>query len=280
MPTYFGGIDIGSTWTKVVLLDGECHIVGKVVEETGPEHRKLANRLVEKLLEEVGVSFEDVAYLVATGYGRINVPFADKHITELTCHATGVAHFFPEVSSAIDVGGQDAKALRIQDGKLVNFIMNDKCAAGTGRFLEVLADTLGVELGELGPLSLRATAPVGIASICTIFAQQEIVVRLSSGEAIENVVAGVHEAMAGRTARMARSLGIDGEVVLTGGVAKNTGYVRAVERHLGRPVLVPEDSFITGALGAAILAQRKHAAASANERRHRIHTLGEARFFV
>lgn len=276
---YFAGIDIGSTWTKAILIDEGATIAGKVVQETGPEHRKLANRVVEQLLDAAGISIDDVAYLVATGYGRVNVPFADKHITELSCHATGVAYFFPSVSSAIDVGGQDAKALRIHQGKLVNFVMNDKCAAGTGRFLEVLADTLGLGLGELGPLSLEATAPAGIASICTIFAQQEIVARLSSGESIENVVAGVHEAMAGRTARMARSLGIDGEVVLTGGVAKNIGYVRAVERQLGRPVRVPEDSFITGALGAALLAQRKHAAIAREDRRPRARTLAEARFY-
>lgn len=278
---YFAGIDIGSTWTKAVVIDEGREIVGKLVQETGPEHRKLANRVVEELLTQVGISFDDVNYVVATGYGRVNVPFADKHITELTCHATGVAYFFPTVSSAIDVGGQDAKALRIQDGKLVNFIMNDKCAAGTGRFLEVLAATLEVGLGDLGPMSLRATRPSSIASICTIFAQQEIVSRLSEGDSIENVVAGVHEAMAGRTARMARSLGIDGDVVLTGGVAKNVGYVRAVEQHLGRPVWVPSDSFITGALGAALLARQKYDVAVArNELQPRARTLAEARFYA
>jgi predicted CoA-substrate-specific enzyme activase len=181
----------------------------------------------------------------------------------------------------VDIGGQDSKAIRLdRKGNVVEFAMNDKCAAGTGRFLEVLAATLEVALGDLGPMSLRATQPSEIASICTIFAQQEIVTRLSAGDSIENVVAGVHEAMAGRTARMARSLGIDGEVVLTGGVAKNVGYVRAVERQLGRPVRVPEDSFITGALGAALLARQKHAAASARgELGPRPRTLSEARFY-
>jgi predicted CoA-substrate-specific enzyme activase len=233
---------------------------------------------MEELLDRAGISLDEVACLVATGYGRVNVPFADKHVTELTCHATGVAHYFPSAGTAIDVGGQDAKALRIQDGRLLNFVMNDKCAAGTGRFLEILAETLGVGLGELGPLSLRARVPVTIASICTIFAQQELVTHLSSGRPVEDVIAGVHDAMAGRTARMARSLGIDGEVVLTGGVAKNAGYVQAVERHLGRPVRVPEDSFITGALGAAILARRRHEAQGKSARRPR--ELSEARFYA
>jgi (R)-2-hydroxyacyl-CoA dehydratese activating ATPase len=278
---HFAGIDIGSTWTKAVVIDSESGIVGRVVRETGPEHRKLANRVMEDLLDRAGIPLGEIACLVATGYGRVNVPFADKHITELSCHAIGVAHFFPSAGTAIDVGGQDAKSLRIQDGKLMNFVMNDKCAAGTGRFLEVLADTLGVRLDELGPLSLRATEPVKIASICTIFAQQELVSHLSSGRPIEDVVAGVHDAMAGRTARMARSLGIDGEVVLTGGVAKNAGYVRAVERHLGRPVRVPEDSFITGALGAALLARQRHErGAGRGESERRPRELTEARFYI
>lgn len=277
---YFAGLDIGSTMTKAVIVDDELRILGKIVRQTGPEHRRLANKVIEDLLAQIGISFDEVTYLVATGYGRINVPFADDQTTELTCHARGVAHFFPSVGTAIDVGGQDAKGLKIEDGKLTNFVMNDKCAAGTGRFLEVLADALQLGLDELGPISLKARGSVTISSICTIFAQQEIVTHLSDGLPIEDIIAGVHNAVAGRIVRMTRSLGIQPDIVLTGGVAKNSGFVRAVEHQLGAPVLVPEDSFITGALGAALTARIKFYKASKKgtvERKPR--KLTEARFY-
>ena len=277
---YFAGLDIGSTMTKAVIVDDELRILSKIVRQTGPEHRRLANKVIEDLLSQIGISFDEVTYLVATGYGRINVPFADDQTTELTCHARGVAHFFPSVGTAIDVGGQDAKGLKIEGGKLTNFVMNDKCAAGTGRFLEVLADALQLGLDELGPISLKARDSVTISSICTIFAQQEIVTHLSAGFPIEDIIAGVHNAVAGRIVRMTRSLGIQPDIVLTGGVAKNSGFVRAVEQQLGAPVLVPEDSFITGALGAALTARIKFHKASkkgAVERKSR--TLTEARFY-
>lgn len=257
-PLYFAGLDIGSTMTKVVLIDANHDIVGKLVEHTGAEHRKLAHEVIRALLKHVSISIEEITYLVATGYGRINVPFADAQITELTCHSKGVVHLFPSAATVIDVGGQDAKGMRIQDRKLVNFVMNDKCAAGTGRFLEVLADALQLEIEDLGPLSLRAESVVTISSICTIFAQQEIVAQQSSGKPIEAIVAGVHHAVASRIVRMVRPLGIAGDVVLTGGVAKNSGFVHAMEKELGRSVLIPEDSRISGAFDAAIVAGEKY----------------------
>jgi len=277
---YFVGLDIGSTMTKAVMVDDTREIVSTVVQQTGPEHRRLANKVIEQLLAEVSVPIEEVTFLVATGYGRINVPFADTQTTELTCHAKGVMYFFPSVGTAIDVGGQDAKGLRIRDGRLENFVMNDKCAAGTGRFLEVLADALAVRLDDLGPLSLKAKDPVTVASICTIFAQQEIVSHLSAGAPIEDVIAGVHDAVAGRCVRMTRALGIVPDVVLTGGVAKNIGFVRAVEERLGEPVRVPEDSLITGALGAALDARdRYHRATAKGEVKRKERKLTEAKFY-
>lgn len=278
---YFVGLDIGSTMTKAAIIDDTPEVVAKAVQQTGPEHRRLANQVVEDLLAKAGLPLAEIAYLVATGYGRINVPFADAQTTELTCHARGVHYFFPTVGTAIDVGGQDAKGLRIREGKLENFVMNDKCAAGTGRFLEVLAEALGVGLEELGPISLRANDRVTIGSICTIFAQQEIVAHLSAGAPIEDIIAGVHDAVAGRCVRMVRSLGVVPDVVLTGGVAKNAGFVQAVERQLGGPVKVPEDSFITGALGAALVARDKYRKAAAKgpvARKER--QLTEARFYL
>ena len=250
---YFAGVDIGSTMTKIVVMDGAGNICSRIVGPTGPEHRRLANEVLAQALEQANLSFGQIDYVVATGYGRVNVPFADRQITELTCHARGVASLFPTVRTAIDIGGQDAKGLKIKDGKLLDFVMNDKCAAGTGRFLEVLADTLGLELDDLGGISLESTKKVPISSTCTIFAQQEVIARISEGLPLEDIVAGLHNALAGRVARMVQRLRVEPDVVLTGGVAKNIGVVRAMQENLGYKLLVPPDPLLTGAIGAAIL---------------------------
>ncbi|HEX9896938.1 MAG TPA: acyl-CoA dehydratase activase [Dehalococcoidales bacterium] len=255
IPIYFAGIDLGSTMTKVVVVDESEKLLAYVVQHTGAEHRRLANRVMEEALSQAGITIDDITYIIATGYGRINVPFADKQITELTCHARGVSHFFPNVSLAIDIGGQDAKAMKIKNGKLIDFMMSDKCAAGTGRYLEVVAQTLGLSIEDLGPISLKSTHKVSISSICTIFAQQEVSNHLSAGVPLEDVVAGLHDAIAGRVARMARRLKVEPDVVFTGGVAKNTGVVRALEENLGCPVLVPSEPLLSGALGAALIAR-------------------------
>ena len=252
VPIHFAGVDIGSAMTKVVVTD-ETKKLASVVHHTGAEHRKMANKVMEEALAKTGLAFDDISYVVATGYGRMNVPFADGQITELTCHARGLASIFPNVKLGIDVGGQDAKALRIRDGKLVDFVMNDKCAAGTGRFLEVIANALGLKVEELGSISSRATGRVSISSTCTVFAEQEVISRLSEGASIENIVAGLHDSIAGRVARMARKLKIEPDVVFTGGVAKNSGVVHSLEEHLGRKVLVPDEPLLSGALGAALM---------------------------
>ena len=252
---YFAGVDIGSTMTKVVVVDDDGEIRSRVIGPTGAEHRRLANRVMEEALKEAGTTFGEIAYVVATGYGRFNVPFADRDITELTCHARGIASLFPGVRTAIDIGGQDAKGLKINDGKLVDFVMNDKCAAGTGRFLEVIAETFGMTLEGLGEVSLQSTKSVEISSTCTVFAQQEVVSRLSEGTSIEDVLAGVHDSIAVRTLTMVRRLGIEPDVVFTGGVAMNVGVVRAIEERIGLKVFVPEQPLLTGALGASLLAR-------------------------
>ena len=250
---YFAGIDLGSTMTKVVIIDENDGILASVIEHTGAEHRRLANKVMGQALEQSGLSFNEISFVVATGYGRIIVPFADRQITELSCHARGVYHFFPDVRLAIDIGGQDAKGLKINHGKLKDFIMSDKCAAGTGRFLEVIAKVLGVRTEDLGTISLKSTNKVSISSICTVFAQHEVVSRLSEGVPLEDIVAGIHEAIASRTARMAGRLKTESDVFFTGGVAKNIGVVKALEENLGCKVFVPEEPLLTGALGAALL---------------------------
>ncbi len=239
--------------TKVVIIDADDGICSRVIGPTGAEHRRLANKVMEEALEQANLSFDQVSYLVATGYGRMNVPFADRQVTELTCHARGVASIFPSVRVAIDIGGQDAKGLKIRDGRLVDFVMNDKCAAGTGRFLEVIADALGLRMEELGGISSKSTSKVEISSTCTIFAQQEVISRLSEGVALADIIAGLHDAIASRTVRMVRRLKIEPDVVFTGGVAKNMGVVNALRENLECEVFVPEEPLLTGAIGAALL---------------------------
>jgi predicted CoA-substrate-specific enzyme activase len=252
---HFAGIDIGSTMSKAAVVDAEGRMLAYVVGPTGAEHRLRANKVMEDTLRKAGLPLSAIAYIISTGYGRVNVPFADKQVTELTCHAKGVAALFPDVKTAIDIGGQDAKVLKIKNGRLIDFLTNDKCAAGTGRFLEVAAETLGLDLNEMGRISLQANTPVKINSLCTIFAQQEIISRLSEGEPLPAILAGVYIAIATRVVKLARQLKVEVPVVFTGGVAKNAGMVRAMETVLGVPILVPEEPLITGCLGAAILAR-------------------------
>ena len=162
---YFAGIDLGSTMTKVVIVDEDEQVKASIVYHTGAEHRRLANRVMEEALAKANLSIDEISFVMATGYGRINVPFADRQITELSCHARGVASFFPNVRLAIVIGGQDAKGLKVQDGKLLDFVMSDKCAAGTGRFLEVISASLGLRVEDLGDISLRSTQKVSVSSI-------------------------------------------------------------------------------------------------------------------
>jgi (R)-2-hydroxyacyl-CoA dehydratese activating ATPase len=248
---YFAGVDIGSTMTKVVILSGrvEASLIGR----TGPEHRKLANRVMEEALSQARLSFDDLTYIVATGYGRINVPFADRQITEITCHAKGLQSLLPSVKTVIDVGGQDSKGIKIQNGKVMNFVMNDKCAAGTGRFLEIIADSLGVPLDKIGEMSISAERIASVSSTCTVFAEQEIISRLAGGESIANLLAGIHDAVATRIASLVKKLNVEPDIAVTGGGAKNIGLVKALERKFDRPLLVPPEPLITGALGAALM---------------------------
>lgn len=252
MAEYFAGIDIGSTMTKVVILERE--IIASVTGPTGPEQRRLANRVMEEALQEAGLVFEEISYIVSTGYGRLNVPFADKQITEISCHAKGVAHLFPGARTVIDIGGQDSKGIKIgKQGRPSNFIMNDKCAAGSGRFLEVLADALELGVEALGELSMKAEEPAQISNTCTVWAEQEVVSRLAEGVALPDLVAGIHQSLAHRIVSMVARIKVEEQVVLTGGVAMNTGMVKALSDKLGCEVLVPAEPLLTGALGAALL---------------------------
>lgn len=252
MEQYFVGIDIGSTMTKVVILkDGT---ITSIIGPTGPEHRRLANKVMEEALRKTNLIIDDITYIVSTGYGRINVPFSDKQITEITCHAKGIIHLFPNARTIIDIGGQDVKGIKIdRNGKVNDFVMNDKCAAGTGRFIEVIAQTLGLKLDDVGDISLQSRNPATISNICTIWAQQEVVASLAEGVPVADILSGIHYSLADRIIRLVSRLKIEEEIVVTGGGGKNKGLIHAIRELLGRDVRIPEEPLITGALGAALM---------------------------
>jgi len=261
--TYFAGIDVGSTMTKAVILNNG--MTASVIGPTGPEQRRLANKVMEEALIQAGISFQAMTFVVSTGYGRINVPFADKQITEITCHAKGIVSLFPRARTIIDIGGQDVKGIQMDGtGKILDFVMNDKCAAGSGRFIEVIADALGVPLNEVGDLSLRSETPAKISNICIIWAQQEVASSLAQGVPISDLLAGVHQSLADRICRMVHRLKVEDAVIVTGGGGKNRGLLKALSQQLDREVLVPNDPLITGALGAALLGKEMVAQAERN----------------
>lgn len=248
---YYAGVDIGSTMTKVAIVgDG---LVASLVGPTGAEHRRLAHRVMGEALAQAGLTFADLSYVVATGYGRINVPFADKQVTEISCHGKGLHHLLPAATTVIEIGGQDSKAIKLKNGKVTDFVMNDKCAAGTGRFLEIIAETLGVALADLGSRSLQASRAARVSNLCTVFAEHEVGSMLVDGEPVENLIAGIHEAIAARTYALARRVKVEPELAITGGGAKNIGLVRALEGKFGCPFLVPSEPLLTGAIGAALI---------------------------
>lgn len=247
------GLDIGSVAAKGVLL--APHNSWQVVVPTGWSPRDTGQQLIEELTRQAGISRNSINAVVATGYGRISVPEADKSITEITCHAKGLTSLLPEVRTVIDIGGQDSKVIRLnQAGKVIDFAMNDKCAAGTGRFLQVMAQVLGMDVSELAEAELPSEM-VSINSMCTVFAESEIIGHLAQGKSRGGLIAGLHQSVAKRVAAMAARVGVVGPVAFTGGVAKNGGIRRALEEELEVPLLTPADCQFTGALGAALLAR-------------------------
>jgi len=249
------GIDVGSITTKAaVVSDGELKL--SKICSTGYDAKKAAKMVFEQILERLNLKQSDIQGVVSTGYGRNSVTFADKAITEITCHAAGAYYIDPKVRSVIDIGGQDSKVIRLNDtGRVLDFAMNDKCAAGTGRFLEVMARALEIELEHFGEMSLKAQSPSSISSLCTVFAESEVISLIAKGEGRENIVAGIHDAIGARVASMAKRVKIAPPVMMTGGVAKNMGLVKALEKRLKQEILIAESAQVVGAIGAALLAQ-------------------------
>jgi predicted CoA-substrate-specific enzyme activase len=251
----FAGVDIGSLSTETALVDKFGRLVGKSMVLTGASSVKASRRSFSEALEAAGRTPEDVAFTVVTGYGRNKAEFADARITEITCHAKGASVLYPGVKTVIDIGGQDSKVIRVSEtGTVDDFVMNDKCAAGTGRFLEVMARTLEVDLEELGPLALRSDEDVKVSSMCTVFAESEVVSLIGDGIPEARIAWGVCRSVADRSASLAERVGVTDPVVMTGGVAHNVGVVAALEKRLGRKLVIPTDPQIVGALGAAHLA--------------------------
>jgi len=253
----FLGIDIGSLSTKSVLIDENGKILDYDLILTGANSRRAGRTCYDNLLSKKGIKPEDLSYVVATGYGRISAPFADKQVTEITCHAAGMSHLLKDVKTILDVGGQDSKSIRINgEGKVLDFAMNDKCAAGTGRFLEVMARTLEVDLEDMGELSLKAKGEVKVSSMCTVFAESEVVSLIAEGHPKEEILRGLHRAIADRTASLVDRVGMAEKVAMSGGVAKNQGVRSCLEERLGVKIYVVEEPQIVGAVGAALIASR------------------------
>ncbi len=252
------GIDIGSLATKIVLLNYNTRIIFKAVALTGGNNQKTAETLFDQGLESADLDRKDIKYILTTGYGRENIPFSDGYATEISCHAKGLNFLFPDARMILDIGGQDSKAIHIDgSGSVQNFIMNDKCSAGTGRFLEVIANALGVPLKDMGDISSRSTNTIWISNMCTVFAESEVVSQVAKGSLVPDIINGVHDAIAGRSVSMLKRLGIIEPIAMTGGVAQNIGVVTSLEKKLNIKLIIPENPQIIGALGAAIIARSR-----------------------
>lgn len=248
------GVDIGSISTKAAVVE-DSRILATRIIPTGYNAQTAGLRILNEILVSASLEPVDLYRIVSTGYGRNRVDYAHKAITEITCHAAG-AHFLnPKIRSIIDIGGQDSKSIVVDDaGRVKDFAMNDKCAAGTGRFLEVMARALEVDLESFGSISLAAQRAAAISSLCTVFAESEVISLIAKGENRANIIAGIHESVASRVMAMANRIGIRQPVMMTGGVAKNIGVVRALENKMGYRILVSENAQVNGAIGAALIA--------------------------
>lgn len=252
---YTLGIDIGSSSSKAVILKDGVELVSSAVVQVGTGTSG-PGRVMEAVFANIDIKPEDINYTVATGYGRFSVENADKQISEITCHAKGIFYLVPTARTIIDIGGQDAKAIALSDkGNITQFYMNDKCAAGTGRFLDVMSRVLEIPLGEMGDAHFKADEWASVSSTCTVFAESEVISQLSKGLTRESIVAGVHKSVATKACSLVRRCGaIVNDVVMCGGVAQNPGAVDAIEKELGQKIIVAPNPQITGALGAALLA--------------------------
>jgi len=250
------GCDIGSLSAKAVLMNNSDILASHVIYAK-PEPEESAREVMDGALKKAGISLDEIAYTVATGYGRNHVPFVDGSESEIACHGRGAQWIMPDVRMVIDIGGQDAKAIRLdENGNVIRYAYNDKCASGTGRFLEIMAGALDVELEEMGEISLRAKNPVTISNQCVVFAETEIISLINEGRDLSDIICGLHRSMAHRVASLAKGIELEANITMTGGVAKNKGMFAALQEALGVTIRkVDTDPQIMGALGAALFAR-------------------------
>ncbi|MEM2238216.1 MAG: acyl-CoA dehydratase activase [Candidatus Caldarchaeum sp.] len=255
---YAVGVDAGSTYTKAAIIDEHERLIAVSILMTGVRINEAAKKAFNEVLQKAGISESDVSILVGTGYGRYNITFGNMQVTEISCHAKGAHFLFPKTRTVLDMGGQDTKAIRINErGEVVDFCMNDKCAAGTGRFIEGAAKVLGLSLSEVGELSLKGKKPVKISSTCAVFAETETMEQLAWGNSIEDVLYGVHTAMAVRSIGLLRRVGIEPELTFTGGVSQNVGMVKCLEEQLNMKINTSSLTMYCGAIGAALFGLEK-----------------------
>lgn len=249
------GVDSGSLTAKAVIMDGNRQIVSHSVKQLEFVSEKAVRIAIENALATAGLELSNMAYIVSTGYGRRRLSFAGKAVTEISCHAKGANYVFPDARTVIDIGGQDSKVISVDtSGNVHNFAMNDTCAAGTGQFLEVMARALGVELEKIGELSLQVQTKLKISSMCTVFAESEVISLVAQGHTKEDILSAIHEAIARRISGLVGRVGLRQPVIMTGGVAKNIGVVCALEKELGVSISLPSEPQIVGAIGAALFA--------------------------
>ncbi len=252
---YAAGVDVGSTQTKAVIINEDQKIVGRALIDTGANVVQAAENAFERALKESRLRDGEVEYIIGTGYGRYRVTFGHAQVTEISCHGRGAVKVFSQTRTVLDMGGQDTKAIRVSPtGEIVDFCMNDKCAAGTGRFLGAAASALEIPLDDLGATALASKKPVRISTTCTVFAESEVLAWLGKGKKIEDILWGVHQSIASRSASLLRRVGIEEQVTFTGGVTRNAGMIRALEDKLGVTLNVSPESHYIGALGAALFA--------------------------
>ncbi len=251
------GIDIGSRAAKAVIMNDDS-ILSSAICDTGPESVKTSYLVVQQALDKTGLSLDDIQHIVATGYGRVLVPFANENISEISCHARGINWYFPTVRTILDMGGQDCKAISCDGGgQVTNFVMNDKCAGGTGRFLEMIAEVLNTPLTNMGELSLRSKTAIPFNTVCAVFAKSDAIAYLKKGVPKSDILAGLHEAIADRSLKLLKRVSIKKDFSITGGIAKNSGMVAKLSEKVGLEPVLCEDPQIVGALGAALFAKER-----------------------
>ncbi len=251
---YFVGVDSGSTSTNVVIIDENKNIISYSIIPTGPKALESAFKAFEIALNSAGLQKKDITSIVATGYGRVSIPFADRIVTEITCHGKGAFFIDNAIRTVIDIGGQDSKVIRLDDsGNVIDFVMNDKCSAGTGRFLEVMARTLGISIEEMANVHKEVKENITITSMCTVFAESEVISLIAQNKDQRDIIHALNKAVASKAVSLVDRIGREGKYMMTGGVAKNQGVVYAIESRLGEKLIIPFEPQIIGALGAALI---------------------------